>query len=183
MIYGRVKGRSASAPNQDEVSIVMTVYSPGQSAYLDREDVRPEKDEECEIILRDEWKATVVQPHDRVNVVVFSPCSTPNRVIVSNTNHNYIIVFPDSLFTATSVASSYCCLRRPILSNFIRSYQESKYSLFGRIRHDLFEVRETPFVKHSTRHRWFTRRRSCDHHLRRESRDWFKSSTRRSSVY
>ena len=145
MVYGKVKEvnkRMHSEESSDyDVVIRMTVYTPGQKAYLDSSVEKTEETEDFEVILQDEWKTTVVQPDDRINVVLFTPSNSPNSTCVSNKNNNFVIVFPDTLFTATSIASSYCCLRRSLLSNFIRSYQESKYSLFGRIRHDLFEVR------------------------------------------
>lgn len=144
MVYGKVREVNqrmhSEEPNDYDVVIRMAVFTPGQKAYLDTAMVKAEEDEEFEVVLQDEWKTTMVQPDDRVNVVLFTPSTRPNHACVSNKNDNYLIVLPDALFTATSIASSYCCLRRSLLSNFIRSYQESKYSLFGRIRHDLFEV-------------------------------------------
>ena len=75
-----------------------------------------------------------------MNVIVLTSGPDSSSVFVTMSNNNFLVVFPDILLTATNLAVSFNCLRRSVLSGFMTCYQENKYAIFGRLRHDLMEV-------------------------------------------
>ena len=81
-----------------------------------------------------------MQSGNIVNVIVLTLGPDATTVYVTMSNNNFLVVFPDFLLTTTSLAISFNCLRRSVLSGFMSCYQENKYSIFGRLRHDLMEV-------------------------------------------
>ena len=70
-------------------------------------------------------------------MVILSGYSNPTYIISESTT-NFLIVYPNVLLTATTVAGSFHCLRRAVLSSFISVSQDSIYSLLGQMRHRLF---------------------------------------------
>ena len=124
--------------DESSPSFLCQLLPNNQSTYLDL----PSKQEKSiiKVILQDDWTTTVLVNKQRVNIILLSPPSDLSTIIISNNNNAYLIISPDNLHTVTNIAISYTCLRRAVLTSYISSYQETKYSIFGRLRHDLIEV-------------------------------------------
>ena len=75
-----------------------------------------------------------------MNVIVLTSGPNASTVFVTMSNNNFLVVFPDILLTSSNLAVSFNCLRRSVLSSFMTCYQENKFAIFGRLRHDLMEV-------------------------------------------
>ena len=136
ILYGEI----IETHREDEASpsFLCQLLPNSQSTYLDL----PSKQEKSiiKVILQDDWTTTVLVNKQRVNIILLSPPSDLSTIIISNNNNAYLIISPDNLHTVTNIAISYTCLRRAVLTSYISSYQETKYSIFGRLRHDLMEV-------------------------------------------
>lgn len=119
------------------VVLQFKLLSKNQTAYLDL----PPKNEDqmITVYLKDDWTSTVILENQRANIILPSPLEG-TTVEISDSNNTYFIITPDHLLTVTNIAISYTCLRRAVLSSYISCYEESKYSIFGRLRHSLMEV-------------------------------------------
>lgn len=146
IIYGKIVDTN-QAHEKDEIVFLMETLPQGQTAYLDEK--KEESGRVIKVILKDDWATTVIAEKERVNIIMLYPPSDLSTLIVSDTTSSFIIVNPDSLLTVTNIAVSYTCLRRSILSQYIASYFDSKYSIFGRLRHDLMEVTFVLLVNNS----------------------------------
>ena len=136
ILYGEI----IETHREDEASpfFLCQLLPNSQSTYLDL----PSKQEKSiiKVILQDDWTTTVLVNKQRVNIILLSPPSDLSTIIISNNNNAFLIISPHYLHTVTNIAISYTCLRRAVLTSYISSYQETKYSIFGRLRHDLMEV-------------------------------------------
>ena len=127
-------------PNRFDVILKVSLTDWDQEFYKDQK--KSMKQSSLTVVLQGDWSSTVVQVKDIVNIIILTPSSDPNTVFISSStnNSNFLIIHPDRLLTATNLAVSFNCLRRAVLSGFVNTYQENKYSIFGRLRHDLIEV-------------------------------------------
>ena len=105
------------------------------------------------IALCDEWQKSQVQPQDIVRVVLTnldgsyqSWESRPDRgTIVVTRNCNIFILHPDTLISGTTVADSFVCIRKSVLSGRvpqgnIANTPGGEAALFGSMIHDLFQT-------------------------------------------
>ena len=127
-------------PNRFDVVLKVSQIDWNQEDYTDRE--RNMDQSSLTVVLQGDWSSTVIQVKDVVNVIILTPSNDVNTVFISSNpdNSNFLIIHPDRLLTATNLAVSFNCLRRAVLSGFVNTYQENKFSIFGRLRHDLIEV-------------------------------------------
>ncbi|KAI5119550.1 hypothetical protein M0805_008536 [Coniferiporia weirii] len=95
------------------------------------------------VILADDWLETEVHPGDTLNVI--GPFSTPSTLstlptITVSAKQNLIVLHPDTLLTATSVANAPHCARRPLLSLLLRPMSDSTPALvWGSVLHEVMQ--------------------------------------------
>ena len=111
-------------------------------------------------LLVDVRATTVISPGDLVNVILFSFPSDISTVVINSSNRNYLIVNPDHLIAITTLASSFHCLRRSILSFYFSSSNDNVYAVLGKLRHALFEVQPKKSVDSSFLTLFYNRSRS-----------------------
>ena len=64
----------------------------------------------------------------------------PETIIISN-SHNWLIIYPDELLTATYISSSYPCIRKTVISDLYYGNTFTTIDLLkGSMKHDLLEV-------------------------------------------
>ena len=137
------KKYDSNNPNRFDVVLKVSLTDWNQEGYTDQD--RKVDQSSLTVVLQGDWSSTVIQVKDVVNIIILTPSSDPNTVFISSStdNSNFLIIHPDRLLTATNLAVSFNCLRRAVLSGYVNTYQENKFSIFGRLRHDLIEVRIT----------------------------------------
>ena len=100
------------------------------------------------ITLRDSWTATTVSPGDIVYVAHLrqpkpstAPASPPGQFEVSDTDPSpVIVVHPDHMLSATTVADSFDCIRKAVLQDRIKATGEANKSMvYGKILHETFQ--------------------------------------------
>ncbi|KAM3418210.1 hypothetical protein BST61_g4214 [Cercospora zeina] len=100
------------------------------------------------ITLRGSWSTTAIAPkaivhvaHVRRRSVFTSPASPPGQVIISDDDHSpLLIVHPDHMLSATTVADSFDCIRKAVLQDRIKATSEgSKAMIYGKILHEIFQ--------------------------------------------
>ncbi|KAI0654950.1 Dna2-domain-containing protein [Cubamyces menziesii] len=99
-----------------------------------------------EIVLRDDWTHADVRVGDTVNVIgEWDTIDPPNhassmRIIVCS-KHNLFVHHPDVLLTATSLSNASQCLRKPLLSNMVRSSSDVTPALvWGNMLHEVMQT-------------------------------------------
>lgn len=138
ILYGEVLEVDRS--QSGVVTLQFKLLSRNQTAYLDLPSENDNQiDQIVTVVLKDDWISTVILEKQRANIILPSPLEG-TVVEISDSNNTFFIITPDHLLTVTNIAISYTCLRRAVLSAFISCYEESKYSIFGRLRHSLMEV-------------------------------------------
>ncbi|KAG8836188.1 Tripartite DNA replication factor [Serendipita sp. 399] len=95
------------------------------------------------VILEGDWAYTDVFAGDIMNVIgVFEPTQDASWAssIAISPNHNLLILHPDLLFTATAIANSSQCQRRPLISSLLSSSNDITPSLvWGNILHEVMQ--------------------------------------------
>ncbi|EME89159.1 uncharacterized protein MYCFIDRAFT_104185, partial [Pseudocercospora fijiensis CIRAD86] len=102
------------------------------------------------IILRDSWLDTAVSKGNIVNIaklrrhsnstpVASSPPS--GETFIDDTEQsNFLIVHPDHMLSATTVADSFDCVRKAVLQDRIKATGETNKSMvYGKILHEIFQ--------------------------------------------
>ncbi|KAJ1546652.1 Tripartite DNA replication factor [Cladochytrium tenue] len=95
-------------------------------------------EKEYHVILQGDWAQAIVEEGDRVGVVGdFEPSDS----CTINNDKNFLIIFPDILIPATTIATSFDCMRRSVLQHRARSASEPNKNLVsGRLIHLLFQM-------------------------------------------
>ncbi|KAH8109923.1 Dna2-domain-containing protein [Phellopilus nigrolimitatus] len=117
--------------------------------------VSEDKSERRKVILTDDWLETDVRQYDTLNIIgLFSSCHENGRTssecltITVSAKRNLLILHPDLLITATSVANAPHCSRRPLLSLLLRSSTDATPALvWGNMLHEIIQ-------RCFTNHRW-----------------------------
>lgn len=95
------------------------------------------------VFLRDDWTITEVSRGDIVNIIgAFTPSSRPYKSQIEITSQsNWIILHPDILLTATTIASSAPCIRKPLITNLLpsTSNETSQALVWGTMLHEIFQ--------------------------------------------
>lgn len=101
------------------------------------------------ITLRDSWAMTSVSAGNVVHVAHLRhaeaypsvPASPPSQVIVGDDEQSaLLIVHPDHMLSATTVADSFDCIRKAVLQDRIKATGEtSKPMVYGKILHEIFQ--------------------------------------------
>ncbi|KAK0250489.1 DNA replication endonuclease-helicase Dna2 [Friedmanniomyces endolithicus] len=101
------------------------------------------------ITLRDSWTTTAVSPGDIVHVSTLphhkaektSSRDPPGQHTISDDNASaLLIVHPDHMLSATTVADSFDCIRKAVLQDRIKATGEtSKPMVYGKILHEVFQ--------------------------------------------
>lgn len=99
----------------------------------------PSTTESRRVILRDSWRqATNVSPGQILNVI--GSFDKLGNCIIDN-GHNYVVLDPDYLVSATTVADTIGCMRKAVLQERIRASGDiSKPMVYGNILHSLFQT-------------------------------------------
>lgn len=101
------------------------------------------------ISLRGSWTSTVLAPKSIVHIthlkrqVQVPPTATPLGQIVVDDNESspFLILHPDHMLSATTVADSFDCLRKAVLQDRIKATSESsKAMVYGSILHEVFQL-------------------------------------------
>ncbi|KAH9896571.1 Dna2-domain-containing protein [Cubamyces lactineus] len=107
--------------------------------------VVPTKDTR-QIVLRDDWTHADVHVGDTVNVIgeweTTNPTSHPSSMSITiSSKHNLFVHHPDVLLTATSLSNASQCLRKPLLSNMVRSSSDVTPALvWGNMLHEVMQT-------------------------------------------
>ncbi|KAH9831686.1 DNA replication ATP-dependent helicase/nuclease dna2 [Teratosphaeria destructans] len=102
------------------------------------------------ITLRDSWTHTTVSRGNIVHIAHLPeprnpdppPPATPaGQLLVSDDEHSvFLIVHPDHMLSATTVADSFDCLRKAVLQDRIKATGETaKPMVYGKILHEIFQ--------------------------------------------
>nr|POE54926.1 dna replication atp-dependent helicase/nuclease dna2 [Quercus suber] len=101
------------------------------------------------IALRGSWIQTTVAPSNIVHIAhirTLGQCSLaspspPGQMIVSDDkNSPLLVVHPDHMLSATTVADSFDCLRKAVLQDRIKATSDtSKAMVYGKILHEIFQ--------------------------------------------
>ncbi|PIB00773.1 DNA replication ATP-dependent helicase/nuclease dna2 [Cercospora beticola] len=100
------------------------------------------------ITLRGSWSTTSVAPkaivhvaHIRRRTPLNKPASPPGQIVISDDEHSpLLIVHPDHMLSATTVADSFDCIRKAVLQDRIKATSEgSKAMVYGKILHEIFQ--------------------------------------------
>jgi DNA replication ATP-dependent helicase Dna2 len=103
------------------------------------------------ITLRDSWSSAIVNSGDIIHVadapstrshgthVTVGPAG---QVVIDDSDESpFLIVHPDHMLSATTVADSFDCARKAVLQNLIKATGEtSKAMVYGSILHEIFQV-------------------------------------------
>ncbi|KAI8970649.1 Dna2-domain-containing protein [Trametes punicea] len=98
------------------------------------------------IILQDDWTHADVRIGDTANVIgewaKSSATSYGGRTSITvSSKHNFFIHHPDVLLTATSLSNASQCLRKPLLSQMVRSSSDVTPSLiWGNMLHEVMQT-------------------------------------------
>lgn len=97
-----------------------------------------ESNQQHRIVLRGSWlDATTVSPGTFVHVV---GGFDSHGVCVVDDKHNYIIVNPDFLVSATTVADTVSCMRKAVLQERVKATSDiSKPMVYGNVLHAVFQ--------------------------------------------
>ncbi|GAV87672.1 Cas_Cas4 domain-containing protein/Dna2 domain-containing protein/AAA_11 domain-containing protein/AAA_12 domain-containing protein [Cephalotus follicularis] len=105
-----------------------------------------QSEEECAVYLSEEWFYSVVAPGDTVSII--GAFDNERKCDVDHEN-NLLIIHPDILLSGTRVAGSFCCSRRTVLDERLKSSEHSTAALIGTMLHQIFQaglVKETPTI-------------------------------------
>ncbi|KAK5134417.1 hypothetical protein LTR08_006464 [Meristemomyces frigidus] len=101
------------------------------------------------ITLRGSWTSTSLAPGNIVNVAHIrsastddaTPASPPGQVTITDGESSpLLIVHPDHMLSATTVADSFDCIRKAVLQDRIKATGEtSKPMVYGKILHEIFQ--------------------------------------------
>ncbi|KAK4547339.1 hypothetical protein LTR36_000995 [Oleoguttula mirabilis] len=101
------------------------------------------------ITLRDSWAMTSVSAGNIVHIAhlrhaepeLAASASPPGQVFISDAPHSAsLIVHPDHMISATTVADSFDCIRKAVLQDRIKATGESsKPMIYGKILHEIFQ--------------------------------------------
>ena len=102
------------------------------------------------ITLRDSWAITSVSPGTIVHVANLPqlasesappPSSPLGQVIITDDSSSpFLIVHPDHMLSATTVADSFDCVRKAVLQDRIKATGEtSKAMVYGKVLHEIFQ--------------------------------------------
>ena len=100
------------------------------------------------ITIRDSWTNTSISPGNIVHVAhlrqpstAYLTSSPPGQVTVSDTeNSAFLIVHPDHMLSATTVADSFDCIRKAVLQDRIKATSDTNKSMvYGKILHEIFQ--------------------------------------------
>ncbi|PVG03899.1 Dna2-domain-containing protein [Serendipita vermifera] len=97
-----------------------------------------------EVVLQGDWTYTNVSVGDIVNVIgKFTPTghSVFRSTVTITTQQNFLILHPDILMTATAVANSTQCQRRPMISSLLKSTSDTTPALvWGNMLHEAMQA-------------------------------------------
>ncbi|KAF8629517.1 hypothetical protein AX17_005643 [Amanita inopinata Kibby_2008] len=95
------------------------------------------------VILQDDWIHTDIQIGDTVNIIesftqhIDSASNTQSSITICS-KHNFLILHPDLLITATALSTASQCRRRPLLSGLVRSSTDYTPALvWGNMLHEV----------------------------------------------
>uniref|UniRef100_A0A7S2S4F0 DNA replication ATP-dependent helicase/nuclease n=1 Tax=Mucochytrium quahogii TaxID=96639 RepID=A0A7S2S4F0_9STRA len=95
-----------------------------------------------QVHLKSQWVSTPVKAGDYINIIWTSDDVVHwrdlERIVVDEFN-NYIIVCPDLLISPTRIVSVLACLRRAVLADHVSSFEASKSTVLGKIKHEVVE--------------------------------------------
>ncbi|KXT09876.1 hypothetical protein AC579_2993, partial [Pseudocercospora musae] len=102
------------------------------------------------IVLRDSWLDTAVSKRNIVNIASLKRHSNSTPVTSSSPagetfiddteQSNFLILHPDHMLSATSVADSFDCVRKAVLQDRIKATGETNKSMvYGKILHEIFQ--------------------------------------------
>ncbi|KAF9458560.1 DNA replication factor Dna2-domain-containing protein [Collybia nuda] len=103
-------------------------------------------EERRSVVLRDDWVATDVRIGDIVNILgeftLVSPSSSSVTLSITITSKsNLLVLHPDLLLTATTLANAPECRRKPLLQNLVRTTSETTPSLvWGNMLHEVMQA-------------------------------------------
>ena len=90
-----------------------------------------------EALLRDDWADLAIQPGDTIRM--HGTWHNPTTFIATNT-HGLVILHPDILISATSVADTHTCMRKAALQDRVRATSQlTKPLLYGSILHEILQ--------------------------------------------
>lgn len=108
-----------------------------------------------DVELQDQWSDSDIKVGDIVRVVrcedihfVPAPKQQEKRIVV-NARNNLLIVHPDALLNGTSIASSFSCVRKSVISDQARASASSDTvaSLYGKLTHILLQETLVKFAR------------------------------------
>ena len=100
---------------------------------------------EAVVRLRNEWADLEIEKDDCLNIIRANSKiehvldSVSDDRIIDIGDDYYVVLHPDLLLSPSRVSQSFPCLRRGLLSEWLRSGQRSRKTLLGQMKHELFE--------------------------------------------
>eukprot|EP00937_MAST-01D_sp_MAST-1D-sp2_P000247 g247.t1 len=136
------------APGQFEKSVrVQRSVRSAQSGDDDasREAVATCTMSEMNLVLRDDWCDSNIEPGDTVHIVwhqqgqaCAAPAPSATDIVVDN-NRNALVLEPDLLLSPTQINNARECLRKAVLGEKFPDSSINVPCLLGTLKHDLFE--------------------------------------------
>eukprot|EP00939_MAST-03C_sp_MAST-3C-sp1_P004307 g4307.t1 len=104
--------------------------------------------------LRNEWADLEICEGDKINVFSCLDSASSRHAATSDTvaqeiaDDHLVVLHPDLLLSPSRIAQCFPCLRRGMLSEWLRSSQRSRSTVMGQLKHELFErcLRERDFT-------------------------------------
>jgi len=62
-----------------------------------------------------------------------------SRSILDNTSNNYIILFPNTLISGTTISAGITCERQAVLNNRFKTEGQNEVMLVGTLTHEIFQ--------------------------------------------
>ncbi|KAI9068877.1 Dna2-domain-containing protein [Trametes sanguinea] len=98
-----------------------------------------------QVVLKDDWTHTDIRAGDTINVIGDwpkpSPPDTGHLTITIDSKHNLFVHHPDILLTATALSNASQCLRKPLLSQMVRSSSDVTPALvWGNMLHEVMQT-------------------------------------------
>nr|POE47340.1 dna replication atp-dependent helicase/nuclease dna2 [Quercus suber] len=101
------------------------------------------------VALRDSWIQTMVTPSNIIHIAHMRTLDTspmvssdpPGQIVISDDiSSPLLVVHPDHMLSATTVADSFDCLRKAVLQHHIKATADTnKAIVYGKILHEIFQ--------------------------------------------
>ncbi|XP_065062529.1 DNA replication ATP-dependent helicase/nuclease DNA2-like isoform X2 [Rhopilema esculentum] len=119
---------------RQEASSKGNLYKPEKLLRLFDE----ETSQEAICILREDWEGMEVCPGDSVHITGHS-LQPGETLVLDNSSPNYLVLFPDTLVSGTTISMGITCPRRAVLSELFKTDGPNEVMFLGTFLHELFD--------------------------------------------